>query len=222
MTDLYTDDLFKSDFYRALPIIYPVSRLVVDPERFIDDAEEPMSEHGMGVIYTRTSTGEKLRKIPSEEERSELLKEYYHPHHEKLTLAVKKEIKMNSCVLIVDCHSFSSTPLPHELDQSPDRPDICIGTDAYHSPLWLSKTVVALFIKEGFSVDVNRPFSGTIVPMIYYRRNPYVFSIMIELSRKLYVDETTGVKNKNYPCLEEKLIKILRKLRNRVEMKMKK
>jgi len=181
-----------------------------------------MSEHGMGVIYTRTSTDEKLRKNPSEEERYRLIQEYYHPHHEKLTMAVKKELEMKSYALIIDCHSFSSTPLPHEPDQSLDRPDICIGTDAYHSPLWLSDTVVTLFIKEGFSVEVNRPFSGTIVPMIYYRRNPYVFSIMIELSKKLYIDETTGVKNKNYPCLEEKLIKILRKLRNRVEMKMKK
>jgi N-formylglutamate deformylase len=46
-----------------------VSRLVVDPERFTDDAREPMARKGMGVIYTRTASGEPLRRPPSDDER---------------------------------------------------------------------------------------------------------------------------------------------------------
>lgn len=50
MTDAFTDDLFHFDIPGMQEIIYPVSRLVVDSERFINDEEEPMSEKGMGVI----------------------------------------------------------------------------------------------------------------------------------------------------------------------------
>jgi N-formylglutamate amidohydrolase len=55
MTDAYTDELFQSDLLGASTVHYPVSRIVVDPERFESDAEESMARVGMGVIYTKTS-----------------------------------------------------------------------------------------------------------------------------------------------------------------------
>jgi N-formylglutamate amidohydrolase len=60
-TDHYTHELFQCDPYFAAHIVFPVSRLIVDPERFLDDSMEAMSEVGMGVIYTRTSDGRVLR-----------------------------------------------------------------------------------------------------------------------------------------------------------------
>lgn len=49
LTDAFTDELFTCS--SATRIIYPVSRLVVDPERYLDDSIEPMAAVGMGVIY---------------------------------------------------------------------------------------------------------------------------------------------------------------------------
>ena len=40
MTDLYTDELFDC---RRDMLVFPVSRLVCDVERFRDDTDEPMS-----------------------------------------------------------------------------------------------------------------------------------------------------------------------------------
>ena len=56
MTDRYVDELFALPASEARAIAYPVSRLVCDPERFESDAEEPMAQRGMGVIYTATHT----------------------------------------------------------------------------------------------------------------------------------------------------------------------
>ena len=42
---------------------YEVSRLVCDPERFPDDANEPMAPVGMGVVYTATHDLAKLREL---------------------------------------------------------------------------------------------------------------------------------------------------------------
>jgi N-formylglutamate amidohydrolase len=43
ITDHFTDDLFALPNHLATPVRFPVSRLVVDPERFENDELEPMS-----------------------------------------------------------------------------------------------------------------------------------------------------------------------------------
>ncbi len=194
MTDRYTDILFDLPTITSHSIIYPVSRLIVDPERFEDDEKEPMAAVGMGVIYTATSQKTLLRARPDERERTELLDAYYHPHHRRFTEAVAELLNEAGQALIIDCHSFASRPLPYELNQDKDRPDICLGTDAFHTPNWLLDSVREAFLKLGYSVAINHPFAGTIVPMAYYQQEPQVRSIMIEINRKLYMHEDTGEK----------------------------
>ena len=83
ITDHATDVIFQQAFPEAKAIVFPVSRLVVDPERFSDDAQEPMSQVGMGVTYTRGSLRQPLRDQPIQGKRQELLKRYYILHHQK-------------------------------------------------------------------------------------------------------------------------------------------
>lgn len=194
MTDRYTDILFDLPTISTHSIIYPVSRLVVDPERFEDDEKEPMAAIGMGVIYTATSQKTLLRTRPDACERTKLLDSWYRPHHRRFSEAVAELLNEAGQVLIIDCHSFASRPLPYELNQDKDRPDICIGTDAFHTPKWLLDSVTDAFLKLGYTVAVNHPFAGTIVPMAYYQQEPRVQSIMIEINRKLYMQEDTGEK----------------------------
>ena len=73
ITDHVTDQIFQQAFPAAQAIVFPVSRLVVDPERFSDDSQEPMSRVGMGVTYTRGSLRQPLRKQLPKAKRQELL-----------------------------------------------------------------------------------------------------------------------------------------------------
>jgi N-formylglutamate amidohydrolase len=60
MTDAWTDEILAHFRPEAERVIFPVSRLVVDPERYPNDVDEPMAARGMGAIYTlngRTTTG---------------------------------------------------------------------------------------------------------------------------------------------------------------------
>ena len=91
----------------------PVNRLVVDPERFSDDSQEPMSQVGMDVT-TRKSLRQPLREQSSQEKRQELLERYYTPHHQELTEVVEESLLINDHCLIIDSHSFSALPLPYE------------------------------------------------------------------------------------------------------------
>ena len=178
MTDHHTDRLFHLQGGRRC--IFPVSRLVVDPERFIEDSMESV---GMGVVYTHTAAGEALRAI-SEIDRLALINSYYHPHHTALTRMADECLEKHNQCLIIDCHSFPAQPLPYENDLN--RPDICIGTDAFHTQPELEATLVNSFQEYGYSVTINSPFAGSLVPIDFYRKEPRVQSIMVELNRGLY------------------------------------
>ncbi len=190
MTDHFTDRLFACESVQR--VVFPVSRLVVDPERFTDDAKEPMTSRGMGVIYTNGSAGQLLRHPPTAAARSELLARFYSPHHAALERAVGADLSTWGASLVIDCHSFPSKALPYELDQSPDRPDICLGTDTFHTPPRLVEMAREAFERAGWRVAVDRPFSGTMVPAKHYRQTPELASLMIEVNRGLYIDEATG------------------------------
>ena len=57
MTDAFTDDLFALTPLEAARVVFPVSRLVCDVQRFPHDADEPMALRGMGAVYVKTTNG---------------------------------------------------------------------------------------------------------------------------------------------------------------------
>ncbi len=184
MTDYFCDDLFACG--HAM-VRFPFSRLVCDVERFRDNTREPMHRLGMGFAYTRGAHLQVIRRIGPEDERR-ILARYYDPHHRRLEAVVREKLERHGSCLIIDGHSFYGSPLPYEHDEGADRPDICIGTDPFHTPDFLVDETERFFRLQGCSVAVNVPFSGTMVPMRYYHRDSRVRSIMIELNRDLYMD----------------------------------
>ena len=206
MTDWYTDELYGHP--DATVIRFPLSRLLVDAERFSDDSQESMSKKGMGMIYQSTASGEPLKRILTSDER-ETLVACYERHHESLTQAVEKELEEYGHALIIDCHSFPNTPLPCNADQSVPRPEICIGTDSYHTPLSLSQLALGEALKMGYVSTINSPFAGSLVPMSFYQRDSRVTSIMIEVNRRVYMDETTAEKSKQFNAVKENLQNLL-------------
>jgi len=200
MTDHHTDTLFEFD--DADRLVFPVSRLLVDPERFRDDAQEPMSSRGMGVVYTKTHHG---RDLKSDRTREILVEEYYDPHHAAMDAWVSDRLRRHGRCLIIDCHSFPRTPLPCDLDQTASRPDICIGTSALHTTDTVAGVSCSVFEARGYTVEVNRPYQGTIVPLRYLGKDPSVQSIMIEVGRWLYMDEATGERLSAFETCQESL-----------------
>ena len=205
MTDAHTAALFAGICPPENALRAPVSRLLVDVERFADDAQEIMASRGMGVIYTQSSQRRPLRRPLLEEERRQLLQDFYHPHHNRFTQRVAQVLHQWGKVLILDAHSFPARPQPSALDQAQDRPDICIGTDEFHTPPQVRDAFVSSFTNEGFSVKVNAPYSGAIVPSAYYQREPAVSSLMIEVNRRLYMDERDGSRLPVFESLAERV-----------------
>ncbi|MBR0414668.1 MAG: N-formylglutamate amidohydrolase [Clostridia bacterium] len=185
MTDWYTDELFALPAQR---LVFPVSRLVCDVERFRADAGEPMAAQGMGACYTRGYDRAVLRHL-SAAQRESILRRYYDPHHAAFERLVRAGLLAAETCLVVDCHSFSAIPLPYEPDQNPDRADICIGTDAFHTPPALANQLARAFRERGYRVTINQPYAGSIVPLAFFGKEKRVQSVMIEVNRGLYLGE---------------------------------
>lgn len=183
MTDWYTDELFINGIGK--PLVAPVSRLLCDMERFKDDLKEEMSTIGMGICYTSTHNLEKLAFFRLSHKKA-MIEKYYDPYHRTLQRYVEEAFEEHRYVLILDCHSFSDMPYRSDLNRAYDRPDICIGTDKEHTPGDLVDIIREYFEGEGYSTKLDYPFSGTIIPG-KYEKDGNLFSVMIEVNRKLYL-----------------------------------
>jgi N-formylglutamate amidohydrolase len=205
ITDHCTLALFAGGVPPSQVVRAAVSRLVVDVERFEDDALEKMAGKGMGAIYTGTSQLTPLRRKLSAIEREALLAAYYRPHHARLSQTVGDALAAHGKCLILDCHSFPDQPLPYEMAEGVARPDICIGTDDFHTPVSLREAFVDVFEDAGFSVKVNSPFSGAMVPATHHGKDGRVQAVMVEVNRRLYLDESSGKPLALFPAMGKKV-----------------
>jgi N-formylglutamate deformylase len=203
IVDWFTDDLFSLVAAQGgTALVNQVSRLIVDPERYVEDAKEPMASRGVGVIYERTTLQTLLRRKPSPQERAALLQRFYFPYHQAFEAMVNEILSRFGNCLIIDCHSYPEFVLPYELDHSAPRPQICIGTDKVHTPHWLRSTLANSARSAGYTVDFDTPFAGTIVPLSLYG-DPRVSSVMIEINRATYMNEQRTECSSQYPSVKK-------------------
>jgi N-formylglutamate amidohydrolase len=214
LTDWYTDELFYSETDSM--IIASFSRIFCDVERFENDEDEIMSKVGMGVLYENFDDGSILRKV-SPILRSKIITDFYWKHHKALLEEVNKQLINDGSCLIVDCHSYPSKPLIRDLDQTTARPDFNIGIDKYHTPQKLIDASVAYFEQRGYSIGVDWPYKGTIVPLAHYQINNKVNSIMLEVNRKLYLKEPSNEKCEKYNEINKIIDGFIKMIKNEID-----
>lgn len=212
LTDWYMDDLFNSE--KDINIVTPFSRIFCDVERFENDEDEVMSKVGMGVLYERCDNSEVLREV-STSLREKIISNYYRKHHAQFSDAVNKQLKEEGSVLIVDCHSFPSSPLQCAINQTKNTPDFNIGVDPFHTDSQLTEIAIEYFRNLGYSWGLDWPYSGTIVPMEHYQKNNKVQSIMLEVNRRLYLEEPTNQKSQDYGKTKQVVLGFLETIKSK-------
>lgn len=189
LTDAQTELLAKSSIanLEKKPWIFinNLSRLVIDPERFPDD-REVMNKVGMGAVYLKTSTGSALRS--ENFDNKSLIREYFDPYANTFTSLITDLLGQSHAVLIIDVHSYRVKQHQNAVNHGQARPAICLGTDQFHTPSWLSKLATECFSPIG-DVIQNQPYAGSYVPLAYYGVEPAVLSIMLECRADQLVDE---------------------------------
>jgi N-formylglutamate amidohydrolase len=153
--DLWTDALAANAWPDAVHVIAPISRIVIDVERYADDAHEPMARVGRGMIYRNASDGSLIRRDLSDAERASLQSTYYEPHWAQLREAAAGRV-------LIDLHSYPREPWVIELDADAGRPEIVLGTDPALTPADWQSAVFDHFQAAGYEVGLNRPYGGVI------------------------------------------------------------
>lgn len=206
LADLYTNEMVldKPEYKK---VVAPISRLVVDTERFVEDEDEPASKYGMGVIYTHDCSGNIIKQTPNQETRTELLGKYYYPHHELLESYTEEALSKYGKAIIIDLHSY---PASYRIGLQTDKqPDICIGFDSFHYDETVYQKIVAFCKRNNWTYGINEPFAGSIVPIKYYQKDRNVISFMLEIKRSMYMDEQTYQKKAEFDHLYIELNKLL-------------
>jgi len=195
ITDAHTDEvaLRAAEVAAVRPWVFVnrLSRLVVDPERFPNETEE-MNAVGMGVVYDRTTQQQVLRR-PTEEERRALVAEFFDPYAAALAGLVRDRLASVGQVTILDVHSYPDVALPYELQGDGARPQVCLGTDAFHTPAGLTAAAAEAFaaVVGRDQVGLNSPFAGAYVPLDQHGVNQAVSALMLELRRDV-VESSAG------------------------------
>tara|TARA_B100000686_G_scaffold302786_1_gene339102 strand:- start:71 stop:898 length:828 start_codon:yes stop_codon:yes gene_type:complete len=210
MTDRYTDDLFsRARELGGTMFVNRISRLVCDPERFPDDESEPMSKKGMGAVYTKTAGGDPLKKNSfNSDDKKRVMEQYFHPYSKALEGEVAKMLENFGKCFIVDGHSFPTIPLPYE-DPNSNRPDICLGYDSFHAPSESISALENICRSKNYTFNHNEPFSGSYVPLKYFQKEPKIKSLMIEIRRGTYMNESSGYKSKQYDQTKKLIFNLL-------------
>ena len=198
LIDYFTDELFipKEASEEIRCAVSPYCRLFCDVERLMND---PLDEKGLGFSY--------YREVPTEDGHSVTLRSFgtrqdAFEHYVDFHAEVAKQLFRNGDdTLLIDCHSFSS--LPNLLNPSPTDIDICIGynDDETCPNSVVIGNIVRHFESLGYKVGINNPFSNSKtfnVPIRYH-------SVMIEVNKRLYMDEKTLEKTDGFLKLKEAL-----------------
>jgi len=193
LIDYYTDELFGplSTNAGATSIRFPYCRLYSDVERLVND---PLENAGLGIRYSRKIVGSdgslSLREFCTKEQAFCL----YADFHAEVS---KQMMHAGDGLLLIDCHSFSA--LPNLLNSNPPDTDICIGfnDDDTCPDEETLRCIVRHFSRRGYKVGLNNPFSNSktfSVPIKYH-------SVMIEVNKRLYMNEQTQQRTKGYYTL---------------------
>jgi N-formylglutamate amidohydrolase len=190
LTDAHTDRIAHlaaaSASVRPWILEHRWSRLAVDPERFPDEREE-MRAVGMGAVYTHGYAGRRLRdEDPVRDEAA--LRAHFRPYADAMRNLVADRLTACGRAVILDVHSYPALPLPYEIHGAGPRPPVCLGTDRFHTPASLISAAQAAFT----GVELDTPFAGCYVPLDFYRREPAVTALMIEIRRDGYMIEPGG------------------------------
>ncbi|CAB4574447.1 unannotated protein [freshwater metagenome] len=208
MTDHFTDEMVESAVAAtgASAIVNRLSRFVVDVERFPDEREEMLAV-GMGAFYTHGSQGQRIRA--SSVMTDPALREFFDAYSLAFTELVQRTVDAHGRAIIIDVHSYPTSPLPYEVHSHEPRPQLDIGADETHTPAELIDAVRSAFgeLESG----VNDSFHGTYVPLRFYdARDTRVQSVMLEIRRDVYMDEAAVTRNASgYEQLAKQLVRLV-------------
>jgi N-formylglutamate amidohydrolase len=204
--DLYVDELYAgAPDVGATLLVAEHSRYVCDLNRSEQDVD-PLAVVGggaqrapHGLIWRDTTEGQRALYQPlSREELERRLVSYYRPYHQCLTeLLAAKRAKFGFAVLLAG-HSMPSRGRPGHSDTGRDRADVVPGSRGRTTAAGvIIETPEQVARLRGWTVVHDDPYRGGFTTAFYGRPERNQHALQVELSRRLYMNETTLEKKRD-------------------------
>lgn len=212
--DLFVDDLIKPLSQKGIPVLsmniarafIDVNRdkIELDPNMFFDFPEEKITiennrcRFGLGLIHRIDANGNDIYgSLLSYPEVMLRIKNIYDVYHKRLQQLVNKCTRKFGFCVIIDCHSMPSKIC----EIMPDCPtmDFCIGDLFSQScPPQYSQFLKDNLENKGYVVTSNLPYSGAYITFNYCQPRKKIYTIQLEINRRIYADEKKLIKNNNF------------------------
>jgi formiminoglutamase len=192
--DECASEIYAIEQYVQAYVTTEIARAFVDVNRPVNDLGQD------GIVKTHTCWGVPIYTCQLSEVLIEvMIRKYYRPYHEKLTL-FSNDVKFG-----IDCHTMAEIGPPVSPDSGQERPLICVSdADGTFPADWLK--IIKDCFQQSFQVEVslNRPFKGGHIIQSHASEIPWV---QIEISRSEHVDN--GNKKRKFLDSIEKFCSII-------------
>ena len=233
--DAFVDDLYFPALKKLhIPFfVFNWHRYAVDANRFKTDIspntveragellktiyknEKLLQKNPSNIHWHKTTKGNLLiNKAISQKTHRLLIQKYLTPYNEQIKKKFKYfKQKGYKRVYLIDLHSMPSRGLAFHKDKGSFRKDIVIGNNKGRScSKKFTELVVQAYRQAGFKVGLNWPYKGGAITLSYGQPERGQEALQVELNRKLYMDEKTKKKNKNYKNIQIKLDKAFQEI----------
>jgi len=198
--DLYVDELYaEAPSVGATLLVAEISRYVCDLNRSEQDVDPLAAAGGSaqraphGLIWRDTTDGQRALYQPlTRAELERRLERFYRPYHECLARLLDAKRAKFGYVVLLAAHSMPSRGRAGHSDTGKERADVVPGsrgrTTAHAA---LIETPERLALARGWSVTHDDPYRGGFTTQHYGRPAIGQHALQVELSRRLYMNEST-------------------------------
>ena len=215
--DAYVDELFSRAPHLGTPLLrahFPRAYLDVnrepwelDPTMFADplsdrfNTSSPRVAAGLGTIARVVAENKPIYREPLTLDDARMRVEgIYIPYHATLQRLLTDAVSNFGVAVLIDAHSMP------RISRTGDRlaPDIVLG-DRYGTTCGIALIDLAemVFAGAGLRVARNRPYAGGFIARTYGRPQHRIHALQVEISRHLYMNETTLEKNDGFNAIRQ-------------------
>ncbi|KAJ1422344.1 hypothetical protein B484DRAFT_452424, partial [Ochromonadaceae sp. CCMP2298] len=231
--DLHVEKLFGSASMQGASLLSAhFGRCLIDCNRDPDDIDSELLKEpwptplnpgektklGLGLLRRFALPGVEMHAgLLSVETVQSWLHSYYFPYHRTLKEILDEKVAKFGCVWHLNCHSMKSVANAMTKDKGKARPDFVLGDrDGTACDPAFTLFIASFLTSRGYTVYVNKPYKGAALVKNYADPINGRHSLLIEVNRRLYLDETRFEFNDRHPQLQKDLDELVAALAQKV------
>ena len=227
--DAFVDELIlESSNLGVAVLLADFPRTYIDPNRSTAEIDTSMVQGkwarevqitrkldvGMGLIrkFILPNVPMYLEKL-SVAEVENRIKKYWSPYHRALKMLLDEKVAEFDAVFYIDWHSMKSKGNQMNIDSGRERPDFVVSDqDGKTSSRKFRDVIIKNLKSQGYEVAVNYPYKGAELIKRHGVPTENRHAVQIEINRRLYMDESSFLKNNSFSVLKDNILKLTERL----------